>query len=114
VCGSFSELAELRELNERRELEKAMAIPLALIVNELVTNVVKHVGPPCGVSLRSQGNALKLTVSDKGPGPCKDRMQLGLGSRIIDAFSTQLGASVETKRHAMGYTTELTVPLPTP
>ena len=24
-----------------------MAIPLALIVNELVTNAIKHVGPPC-------------------------------------------------------------------
>ena len=99
---------------QRVDVPTDMAIPLALIVNELVTNVVKHVGPPCGVSLRSQGNALTLTVSDKGPGPPKDRVQLGLGSRIIDAFSTQLGASVETKREATGYTTELTVPLPNP
>ena len=92
-----------------------MAIPLALIVNELVTNVIKHVGPSCGVSLRAQaGNALKLTVSDNGPGPSKDRTQPGLGTRIVDAFSTQLGATVETKQRATGYTTELTVPLPTP
>ena len=100
---------------ERVDVSTDMAIPLALIVNELVTNVVKHVGPPCTVKLRSEGgNTLKLTISDEGPGPSKEGMQAGLGSRIIDAFATQLGARVETKRETTGYTTELTVPLPTP
>jgi two-component sensor histidine kinase len=37
---------------QRVDVPTDMAIPLALIVNELVTNVVKHVGPPCGISLR--------------------------------------------------------------
>ena len=98
----------------RVDVPTDMAIPLALIVNELVTNVVKHVGPPCRVSLRSEvGNALKLTISDKGPGPSEDGARAGLGSRIVDAFATQLGATVETKRGAPGYRTELTVPLPT-
>ena len=32
-----------------------MAVPLALIVNELVTNVIKHVGPPCRIELRGRG-----------------------------------------------------------
>ena len=99
----------------RVDLPTDMAIPLALIVNELVTNVIKHVGPPCGVSLRAQaGNALKLTISDNGPGPSKDRAHAGLGTRIVDAFSTQLSASIETKQGVTGYSTELTVPLPTP
>ena len=90
-----------------------MAIPLALIVNELVTNVVKHVGPPCRISLRSElGDALKLIVSDTGQGPAKDQPRLGLGTRIVDAFSTQLGAQVETKQVSGGYSIELTVPLP--
>ena len=90
-----------------------MAIPLALIVNELVTNVVKHVGPPCRISLRSElGDALKLIVSDTGQGPAKGQPRLGLGTRIVDAFSTQLGAQVETKQVSGGYSIELTVPLP--
>jgi two-component sensor histidine kinase len=90
-----------------------MAIPLALIVNELVTNVVKHVGPPCRISLRSElGDALKLIVSDTGQGPAKGQPRLGLGTRIVDAFSTQLGAQVETKQVSGGYNIELTVPLP--
>jgi two-component sensor histidine kinase len=89
-----------------------MAIPLALIVNELVTNVVKHVGPPCRVRVRSEGDALKLIVSDTGQGPAKDQPRLGLGTRIVDAFSTQLGAQLETKQASGGYSIELTVPLP--
>jgi two-component sensor histidine kinase len=97
---------------QRVDVPTDMAIPLALIVNELVTNVIKHVGPPCEISLRSGvGNALKLTISDTGQGPPQDQRRLGLGTRIVDAFSTQLGAHVETKRVSGGYTIELTVPL---
>ena len=85
----------------RVDVPTDMAIPLALIVNELVTNVVKHVGPPCEISLRAEtGNALKLMISDAGQGPPRDRPRLGLGTRIVDAFSTQLGAHVATKQQS--------------
>jgi two-component sensor histidine kinase len=97
---------------QRLDVPTDMALPLALIVNELVTNVIKHVGPPCEISLRSKvGDALKLTICDTGQGPPQDQRRLGLGTRIVDAFSTQLGAHVETKRVSGGYTIELTVPL---
>lgn len=100
---------------ERVDVPTDMAIPLALIVNELVTNAVKHVGPPCGVILRAEGgDALKLTISDNGKGPNERQARPGLGSRIIDAFSTQLGARVEPKRTDSGFRIELTVPLHTP
>jgi two-component sensor histidine kinase len=90
-----------------------MAVPLALIINELVTNAIQHVGPPCGITLRADAaDALKLTISDQGQGPSHDRPRPGLGSRIVDALSTQLGASVERKRVPAGYMIELTVPLP--
>ena len=42
---------------ERIEVPTDMAVPLALIVNELVTNVVKHVGPPCRLTLRGKAVA---------------------------------------------------------
>jgi two-component sensor histidine kinase len=97
---------------ERVDVPTDMAIPLALIVNELVTNAVKHVGPPCEVVLRAErGRALKLTISDNGKGPLKGESRAGLGTRIVDAFSTQLGASVEPKQAASGFSVELTVPL---
>jgi two-component sensor histidine kinase len=65
---------------ERVNVSTDMAIPLALIVNELVTNVIKHVGPPCAVRLRSGvGNALKLTISDTGNGPALIQPPTGFG-----------------------------------
>ena len=98
---------------ERVDVPTDMAVPLALIINELVTNAIKHVGPPCGIALRADAaDALKLTISDKGQGPSHDRPRPGLGSRIVDALSKQLGASVERKRVPTGYMIELTVPLP--
>ena len=52
---------------ERIEVPTDIAIPLALIVNELVTNVVKHVGPPCRLTLRGKtGDKLQLVISEKG------------------------------------------------
>jgi two-component sensor histidine kinase len=90
-----------------------LAVPLALIVNELVTNVVKHAGPPCRIALRAAAaDALKLTILDNGQGPSDDSARPGLGSRIVDALSQQVGASVERKRLPAGFMTELTVPLP--
>ena len=90
-----------------------MAVPLALIVNELVTNVIKHVGPPCRIVVQGgpQGT-LTLSVSDTGQGPPEKQARSGLGSRIVEAFATQLGARMETSRHPGGYTVSLTIPMP--
>jgi two-component sensor histidine kinase len=99
---------------ERIAVPTDMAVPMALIINELVTNVIKHVGPPCDIAVKADsGSSLKLTVSDQGAGPPLENASHGLGSRIIQAFSSQLRATVETKRRSPGYTVELTVPLPT-
>ena len=98
---------------ERIAVPTDIAVQLALIINELVTNVIKHVGPPCDIEVRADSDrALKLTVSDHGAGPPLENAFHGLGSRIIQAFSSQLRATVETKRRLPGYTVELTLPLP--
>ena len=48
--------------------------------------------------------------------PGRDRPRssrtLGMGSRIVGAFATQLGARMETNRHPGGYTVSLTIPVP--
>jgi two-component sensor histidine kinase len=87
------------------------AIAIALIVNELVTNAFKHVGPPCQVTLRDEGETgFKLTVSDAGKGPSKGETHKGLGTRIVAALLQQLNATLETKTDAQGYRCELLIP----
>ncbi len=89
-----------------------IAIPLALLLNEFVTNAIKHVGPPCSISLRMEReNMLKLEVADKGQGPGQGQARAGLGMQIIEALSTQLRAQLVTKSDSSGYTIGIMLPL---
>jgi two-component sensor histidine kinase len=87
------------------------AVAIALIVNELVTNAFRHVGPPCQVTLQDEGEAgVRLTVSDTGKGPSEGETRKGLGTRIVTALQHQLNATLETKADARGYRCELVIP----
>jgi two-component sensor histidine kinase len=98
---------------ERVDVPTDTAVLLGQIVNELVTNVVKHVGPPCRITLReAPDGALKLAIIDKGKGPAQDQCRPGLGMRIVEGLSKELGARVETRQELSGYTTEVLVPPP--
>ena len=89
-----------------------MAIPLALIVNELVTNAIKYGGPTCSVSTATTPDGLlTLTVSDSGSGPSADQPQTGMGSRMVKTFAKKLDAVVEQFADARGYTVKISVPL---
>jgi hypothetical protein len=89
-----------------------VAIPLALIVNELVTNAVKYGGASCSVSTTTTPDGLlTLMVSDSGSGPSADRPQTGMGSRMVNAFAKNLNAVVEQFADARGYTVKISVPL---
>src|SRR4030095_13939663 len=88
-----------------------MAIPLALIVNELVTNVIRHVGPPCHVAMSTDSHGgLTISVSDTGQGPSEDAQRTGMGTRIVQVLTKQLDARVETKRGEDGYSVEMSIP----
>lgn len=80
-------------------LDLRQAVPLALILNELVTNALKY-GCPTGrpsrvrVGLGSEGEAYRLSVSDDGDGLPKGftpRTNKSLGMRAIEALARQLG-----------------------
>ena len=97
---------------ERIEVPTDMAVPLALIVNELVTNVVKHVGPPCRLTLRGETSGrLKLAIWDKGRGPIQQQSRPGLGTQLVEGLSKEIGARVETRQDLSGHTIELLIPL---
>jgi two-component sensor histidine kinase len=95
------------------------AIPIGLIVNELVTNAVKYAFPgdtkgttkgTVLVTLKRLPGQLRLTVADDGQGLDPRRADSGLGGRMVDAFAQQLGGQVERKSDSQGTTVHLILP----
>jgi chemotaxis protein methyltransferase CheR len=88
------------------------AIPIGLIVNELVTNAVKYGFPgeaegTVMVTLKRVPGELRLTVADDGQGLDPRRADSGLGRRLVDGFAQQLGGQVERKSDSRGTTVRL-------
>jgi PAS domain S-box-containing protein len=93
------------------------AVPIGLIVNELVTNAVKYAFPGGAkgtvmVTLKRVPGQLRLTVADDGQGLDPRRANSGLGGRLVDGFAHQLGGQVERESHTQGTTVRLILPLP--
>ena len=93
------------------------AIPVGLIVNELVTNAIKYAFPgeakgTVMVTLKRARGKLRLTVADDGQGLDPRRVDSGLGGRLVDGFAQQLGGQIERKSDGRGTTVHLILPLP--
>ena len=93
------------------------AIPIGLIVNELVTNAVKYAFPgeargTVTVSLKRKPGELRLTVADDGRGLDPRRADSGLGGRLVDGFAQQLGGQVEWQSGRHGTIVQLILPSP--
>jgi PAS domain S-box-containing protein len=84
-----------------KRLSRDRAVAVGLIVNELVTNSVKHAfsgGRPGRVEVvfEAAGEHLVLTVADDGPGlPAGYARAKGLGRSLIQAFAGQAGGRLE-------------------
>jgi two-component sensor histidine kinase len=98
-------------------LDADKAVSLGLIVNELATNAVKHAFPTGGgrivLSMARRDGEILLIVSDNGVGhdQAKDSgVRSGLGSRFVEAFVSQLGATIARATGPAG--TTITVKLP--
>jgi len=92
-----------------------VAVPLALIVNELITNAIQHSKPPgegrnVRVWLKAHTDAFSISVSDQGEGPSADQTHAGLGSRITEALARQINATIKKEHVAPGYKVTLMVP----
>jgi PAS domain S-box-containing protein len=92
------------------------AIPIGLIVNELVTNALKYAFPgeakgTLTVTLKRARGELRLTVADDGQALNPKRGDSGLGGRLIDGFAQQLGGRIKRKRHGPGTAVHLILPL---
>ena len=91
------------------------AIPIGLIVNELVTNAVKYAFPgelsgTVTVVLKREHGELRLTVADDGKGVDPVRAVSGLGGRLVEGFAQQLDGRVERESGSQGTTVRLILP----
>ena len=98
------------------ELNINQAIPCALIINEVVTNIYKHAlsvkqSVEVHIDLQSDGKEIELKITDSGPGLPEgfDPDQTGsLGMNIIQVLSSQLGAETRYESSEKGTTFRLT------
>jgi len=91
------------------------AIPIGLIVNELVTNAVKYAFPgdtkgTVMVTLKRMPGELHLTVADNGQGVDLRRADSGLGGRLVEGFAQQLGGQLKRESDSQGTTVRLILP----
>ncbi len=78
------------------------AIPVGLILNELVSNAFKHAFPAgregvIGVRLYAEGNQVTLTVRDNGAGLADDfdiEKSPSLGMRLVKILTKQIGGTL--------------------
>lgn len=103
VAGSFDAVLDLEPL----VLHVDAAIPLGLIVNELVSNALKYAFSPgrngrLGIILkRLEGGRTFLSVQDDGPGLPEDweeRAGVSLGLTLVRSLSMQLKGSIRFMR----------------
>jgi two-component sensor histidine kinase len=99
-----------------------VAVPLALIVNELVMNAIQHSRPQgeggyVHIVLKNHANYFSICISDPGDGPSAEystsglgTRHAGLGTRIVDALARQINATLEKECLAPGYKVTVAVP----
>lgn len=105
---------------EKAVLKVDRAIPLGLVVNELVMNAIKHAFPGAGegeihVTFAPQHNQFLLAVTDDGVGlpaepPVPAAGKSGLGMRLVEAFVQQAGGELRYERGRKGARFEIWLP----
>jgi two-component sensor histidine kinase/PAS domain-containing protein len=104
LCAHFAELHPACEVDCRVDgsptLSADRAIPLGLIISELVTNALRHAfnGPGGGlvrVDVRRDGADLVVRVIDDGAGMAEGVARAGLGSRIVRTLTAQINARLD-------------------
>jgi two-component sensor histidine kinase/tetratricopeptide (TPR) repeat protein len=95
------------------ELDVDTAVPLGLIVNELITNSLKYAFPDgrsgtITVSLQKTGTGLELWVGDDGVGKANTATGTSFGSQLVKLLTTQLGGKMEQGSET-GYWTRIAI-----
>ncbi|MCB0634903.1 MAG: sensor histidine kinase, partial [Lewinella sp.] len=108
--------ARLKLDMEPLELDVDKAVPLGLIVNELITNSLKYAFPDgregtIRVALKQEpGEGLVLEVEDDGVGAGDAAQGTAFGSQLVTLLSQQLGGHlVSGNQSPAGYNTRLVI-----
>ncbi|MET1755774.1 histidine kinase dimerization/phosphoacceptor domain -containing protein [Novosphingobium sp. RD2P27] len=86
------------------ELPIDVAVPIGLILNELLTNALKHGRPATGsqslhVAFGRHDGVLRLTVEDNGPGfDLAETSKRASGIGLVRGLLRQLGGAIEVQR----------------
>lgn len=97
-------------------IQIGQASPLVLVINEIVTNSLKHgLGskePRLSVSAVNAGEQMTLAISDNGPGISRTTAEekRGLGSQIIEGLVHQMRGEFVIQSAGSGTTIVLTLP----
>ena len=103
----------------KHALPPAQAVPLGLIVNELVTNASKYAftdGRPgtISVELQREEEQLRLTVTDDGVGMASGNGRAGSGRMLVEALTQQLAGRLRTLSTQQGTRIAVEFPIPAP
>ena len=88
-------------------LRSHLAVPLGLVLHELVTNAVKYGALADGtgkltVDWRSEGGRVRLTWREDGAAPVAQPAAEGFGTKLIASSARQIGGTIERSFHANG------------
>lgn len=108
LCGSLRENEPNAHVSLTLEAERVVvhmdtAMPLALIVVELITNAYKHAFPggragEIRVTLKRRGDVAELAVRDNGIGtPAAPESRGSLGLQLVRLLAQQADATIETR-----------------
>ena len=103
---------------ERVEVPASKAAPLALVINELLSNALRH-GFPAGrggqifVGISREQDDLRIEIADDGlgVGGAGDAASSGFGLTIVQLLSQQLKARTQTEDTASGTRVVIHLPL---
>lgn len=103
ILDSFGaeQRVKIELIMEKLFIDIDTAIPLGLIVNELITNTIKYAFLPGQIGHvrinleKTQGNSLHLVVEDDGIGKSDHTAGTGFGTQLISLLTKQLNGSIK-------------------
>ena len=120
ICNLQDQMGDIRVTHEVADVDviEALLTPIALIINELITNAQKHAFAQgqagfIHVAVEAMGEQLRISVRDDGRGLPADydpRGATGFGTRMVMIEVDHPRGTLEARRHDRGSEFVITLP----